>query len=336
MNTTYIKYNAMSWLKCFVLLMILAIVAPTTADAAPRKKKKKFTNIELENMFLVFDMGGGLYTYSYSVDGKSQNMKPGGTLNATFQQFFYSGMGYGIGLGASYYGAATTFSAEEIVESTDENVHANDLWRGEASETYAFRTYFNSVNERQHLVQLEVPVMVMYKLKNMTEMWDFTVGLGAKLGVPIMKRYRLTDGLYETRGYFGSTNVEYNNLPQHKFTVIEANQTGKSRVSPVTGSLLLDAGFNYHWERGKTLYFGLYFSYCITNVSKGGKAGIVDVNNLSYKGVLGSTLVDNAHLIGAGAKVGLCLDFRRVKTIFKGGGSTRKINARSRRSVKSR
>ncbi len=341
MNTTYIKYNAMSWLKCLAMLLILAIVAPCDLDAAPKRKtkKKKYTTQELENMFLTFDWGGGLYTYTYDVKGDGQkNMKPGGTFNVCFQQFFYSGMGYCAGIGVSYYGAATTFSALEEVAVTDKLVHAYDKEFDNVQqpepETFTYRTYFNTVSERQHLVQLEVPVMAMYKLKNMTEMWDFTVGAGVRLGVPLMKKYKLTDGMYETRGYFESTNVEYNDLEQHGFTTKSDKKTGKSNLNPVTCNLCLDAGFNYHWTRNKTIYFGLYFSYCITNVAKSSSSGIVSVDDQSYNGVLGSQLVDNAHLMGAGAKVQLCLDFVRVQSMFK-KGSARKVNARSKRSVRS-
>ena len=341
MNTTYIKYNAMSWLKCIALLLILAIVAPIDLDAAPKRKtkKKKFTTQELENMFLTFDWGGGLYTYTYDVKGDgAKSMKPGGTFNICFQQFFYSGMGYGIGLGASYYGAATTFSALEEVTVTDYDAHKYDPEFTEyygKPESYTYRTYFNSVAERQHLVQLEVPIMAMYKLKNMTEMWDLTVGLGVRIGVPLMKKYKLTDGLYETRGYYESTGVEYSWLSQHGFRAVSDAKTGKSNLNPVTASLCLDAGCNYHWTRNKTIYFGLYFSYCVTNVAKSTSSGIVSVDDQSYNGVIGSQLVDKAHLMGAGAKVQLCLDFVRVQSLFKGHGSTRKINARSKRSVRS-
>ena len=319
--------------RVLVVLLIITLVAPDSM-AVVRRQKNKLTKADYENMYLTFDMGGGLYTYRYKVDGKKQNVKPGGTMNICFNQFFPKGFGYGVGLGASYYGAATTFSALETVEVTDYDVHKYDpdFMTGEP-ETYTFKTQFNNISERQHLVQFEVPVMGMYKLKDMVEKWDLTVALGAKLGVPLMKRFKVTKGDYETSGYFNSTNVEYSNLPQHKFTDSESLPKGKSNLSVVSCNLFLDAGCNYHIDRGRTVYFGLFFTYCITNISKTGGGTVVDVNDLSYNGVLGSSLVDKAHLMGAGAKVQLCLDFNRVRAIFKGSGRRRTGPYRSTRSI---
>ena len=333
--TISIKYNMLNILKCLVLLMVLAIVAPTDAEAA-RKKRRKRTNQDLESMFMTFDLGGGLYTYRYKVDGNGQDMKPGGTANICYNKFYYNGFGWGAGIGASYYGAATTFTTYESYKNMDPDAHGYDpeFMYGE-QENYDYKTIFDNVSERQHLIQLEVPAMGMYKLKNMTQMWDLTVALGAKLGIPLMKQYKLTDGIYKTSGYFESTNVEYDNLPQHHFGTVSTDQKGKSNLRPLSCSIFLDAGCNYHIDRGRTVYFGLYVSYCVTNLAKSTDGGIVNYDDLSYNGVLGSTLVDKAHLLGVGGKVALCLDFIRIKALFHGQGGTRKISGRSRRGVRS-
>lgn len=327
----FMKHNATSLFRLLIILLTLIIVVPTDAISATKRKSRntvKRTKLDYENMFLTFDVGGGLYTYRYKVDGKKQNMKPGGTANICYNQFFYRGFGWGAGIGATYYGAATTFTTLETSQIVDENVHSTsytiggqpETFQGGEPETYNFNTQFNSLQERQHLIQLEVPVMGMYKLKNMAPQWDLTVALGARLGLPLMKRYKVKSGYYETSGYYASTNVEYHNLPQHGFESVEPKEKGKSNLALLSCNLFMDAGCNYHIDRGRTVYFGLYFSYCVTNLAKKNGSTIVSKNGLSdisYNGVLGSSMVDNAHLMGIGAKVQLCLDFNRVKALFK-------------------
>ena len=334
-------YNIKGLLKIMALLLIVAFVAPTDASAA-RKKRRKRTNQDLESMYMTFDLGGGLYTYRYKVDGDRQDMKPGGTANICYNKFYYNGFGWGAGIGATYYGAATTFSTLETNSQLGVDVHKfDDEFRNSGEEIgndekYEFRTYFNNVAERQHLIQLEVPAMAMYKLKDMTPKWDLTVALGAKLGVPLLKRYKLNDGLYETRGLFPSTNVEYSGLAQHYFDARATDQKGKSNLRPLSCNIFLDAGCNYHIDRGRTVYFGLYVSYCVTNLAKDSGGNIVSCDeNLTYNGVLGSELVDKTHLLGVGGKVALCLDFIRIRALFHGRTGARKISGRTNRSVRS-
>ena len=177
--------------RVLVVLLIITLVAPDSM-AVVRRQKNKLTKADYENMYLTFDMGGGLYTYRYKVDGKKQNVKPGGTMNICFNQFFPKGFGYGVGLGASYYGAATTFSALETVEVTDYDVHKYDpdFMTGEP-ETYTFKTQFNNISERQHLVQFEVPVIldVTHSLQQPNQSSGVTggkpelIGLIAKAGI---------------------------------------------------------------------------------------------------------------------------------------------------------
>ena len=147
----------------------------------------------------------------------------------------------------------------------------------------------------------------------MGDKWAFLLGLGAQFDKTLGGKYAVTDGAYETQGYFPATNVTYRNLPDYGFRVYNDRPEGKVEDIKSWGlSVIADLGFNValgeHWG----LYMGIYGGYGISNlydtVNSGNALLTIDPNDVTkidYNSTIASSRIDAFRLLSAGVKLGI-------------------------------
>lgn len=245
-------------------------------------------------------VGGGLQSLQYSPQDGDHKPLFGGALNANYRYSIDENWGVGAGVGLGFYNAKAQYDAMLL---------KNDLVHPHNGEAYEHRSYFKDWEEKQRLLELEIPLSVHYSLP-MKDRWSFIGGLGAKLNIPVWNKYVNTDGNIQTTGFFEElTNIEYENLPQHYFENLNGFE-GKSKMKKLGVSPFLEVGFLRDLMNNKQLYLGAYFSYGVTNMNKEKESPIFDSKN--YIGSITSNQVDKVHLLACGVKVGISFGFPKI------------------------
>ena len=251
--------------------------------------------------YLDLTVGGGLHSIQFSPGGGEFTPGTGMEVRAAYRRAIDEHWSAGLGLGFSWYNARSFYEDYRISRAA---VDAQN------NEPYEYRVIFTDWREKQHVVNLEVPVAAYYQ-QPIGSWWSFLGSAGLKLYVPISNNYQILDGKMETKGYFERlTNIEYENLPQHGFFSEEAYE-GEASLRKLGGGVFVDAGMLRSFKHGDmSLYMGLYFNFGFTNLVEDHTGPLFDGN--TYSGVLSSDRVDRAHLMAAGLKVGITFGMPRI------------------------
>ncbi len=253
----------------------------------------------LNSNYLGFNLGGGLNSILYKpVDGVHSN---GLGFGAGLQYAHFFGKHFGFGLGAQYatYNATAVYDSEIRGELT---VHPDN------GRQYIPIAKYNNWRERQTMNVLSIPLEIMYRT-NLGEKCLLMLGVGAQYDMTVGANYA-GDGSYETQGYFPSTNVTYNDLPEYGFSIYPNDRSGKIDVNKNGVSVIADLGVDYMLSNNWGLYVGLYGSYGLTNLYDTKDAAnelLITVGNgdIEYNSTLASDRVDAYNLLGLGVKVGI-------------------------------
>lgn len=259
-----------------------------------------------EKLFNI-SLGGGMEILSYTPEiGKP---KPGGGVlfEWQYQQFFLKNLGYGVGLGLSYFTANYYINEtieKQIVDETDAGV------------PYTLRTIFNDFNEKQQTFQLEVPVGLYGKFE-LNSRTHFIIGAGPKVAFPLVSKYKYSRGSVETRAYFGGDiEAELSEIPHHGLHKQDANGRNDIDRNIVLLSIFGDMMWTYSINNSCMLHMGLYFSYGITDMVSNHDATM----GISRKSILNSSLTEKIVPICVGAKVGVSLPLKKGGKRFASDG----------------
>lgn len=77
-------------------------------------------------------------------------------------------------------------------------------------------------------------------------------------------------------------------------------------------SAFVDLGATRPLKDNMSIYFGAYFNHSLINTRKESDAQLYDASQNNYRGVVSSDLVNKAHLMAVGLKVGLSFGYPKV------------------------
>lgn len=247
--------------------------------------------IYAENTQINVSLGGGMHPIQYKT--KVGTTHPGGGVLflCQYQYFFNGSVGIGTGMDIDYHTAST-----EVNETFESEI--NDPIVGGR---YTLRTIFNNWEEKQTLLMAELPVGIYGKLK-MSKTVDFVLGAGVKVGVPVIKSYKMTDGTIETRAYFGGNmDTEVRDLPHHGLYEDKQQKEGNIVTNTICTSIYVDMMLCFKVNETTWLHCGLYFSKGVTDIAEHHES--MEGNN--YHGILNSDLTDKCVPMNVGAKFGI-------------------------------
>ncbi len=254
--------------------------------------------------YIGLHIGGGMNSLLYSPDSGSFRPGLGGQVGIQYMHFF--GKHFGFGLGAQYGVYTATAKYNVTLQSNTLINHPSNNWQ------YYPRNVYDKLVEKQMVSTLSVPVELYFRAP-MGDKWAFLLGLGAQFDLPMGSGYKVTDGAYETQGYFPVTNVTYRDLPDYGFRVYNDRPEGKIEDIQDWGlSVIADLGFNValgnHWG----LYMGIYGGCGLTNLYDTVNANNAlltidpnDVTKIDYNSTIASSRIDAFRLISAGVKLGI-------------------------------
>ena len=249
-------------------------------------------------------IGSGMNSLLYTPDSGSFRPGLGGQVGIQYMHFFGKHFGFGIG---AQYGVYNAYAKYNVTLQSDMLItHPSNNWN------YYPRNVYDNLTEHQMVSTLSVPVELYFRAP-MGDKWAFLLGLGAQFDKTFHAKYAVTDGQYETQGYFPVTNVTYRNLPDYGFRVYTDRPEGNVEDVKDWGiSLIADLGFNValgnHWG----LYMGIYGGYGLTNLYDTVNSGNAlltidpsDVTKIDYNSTIASSRIDAFRLISAGVKLGI-------------------------------
>ncbi|MCB9017123.1 MAG: OmpA family protein [Prevotellaceae bacterium] len=250
-----------------------------------------------QNQYLNMSVGGGLHTLQHDPSLGSHTPGIGGTFNVSYVYFFSSHWGLESGLGISYY------QSKSKIDGLDESRETDAVNGGQA---YYLRSIYSGWEEKQRMITAELPVGIYYRTDLSTKT-SLLLGFGGKLTLPFWNEYKVTDGSFETKGYYPFMNVEIFDLPHHKFGRDETRYSDEMDTR-LGAALYLDLGLNHWLKNGMGIYWGVYCNYGLTDVMDN-HDNKLRASDGSYNGVLASDMVDKTNLLAAGVKLGVTLPF---------------------------
>ncbi|GHT14621.1 hypothetical protein AGMMS4956_12780 [Bacteroidia bacterium] len=173
----------------------------------------------------------------------------GGGLSYTF--FFNRNWGLSLGAEAMLYTARYTATLQGYYDAYDD-------------EDFVFYYKFTKFTERQHLLTLNVPLMVRFQTPiDYTK--DFYVALGGKMGLPISAGYNSTADQIVT---FGNYEYDNSNLQAPKFMAFGTHQVKPKGILTFDRAFMASAEVGVKWQlnQQRVLYTGVYADYGINNI----------------------------------------------------------------------
>lgn len=247
--------------------------------------------IHAENTQINISLGGGLHPIQYESKVGTTTSGGGVMFQCQYQHFFNGPIGVGVGLGVDYHNAATEINETFESEIDDPSVGG----------VYTLRTIFDDWKEKQSLLLAELPVGLYGKVK-MGRTANLILGAGVKVGLPVIKSYKMTKGTIETRAYFGGKlDTEVRDLPHHGLYVDDEQRRGDIATNRICTSVFADMMFCFKINEASWFHCGFYFSRGVTDIAAHHES--MEGNN--YHGILNSDLTDKCVPMSVGAKLGL-------------------------------
>ena len=286
-----------------VLLSVLMLVVAVYAADAQNNKEKKEINACTPGHYIVFDVGGGLHTLAYNVDGYGTKNPGAGLMVRGGYRYFFS-KNWGVGTELNYKSYLTTFTAN--YGSNPQTIDAVD----EDGKSYKHITEFHNLKERetQHVLSLPVAVYFQQRLNNR---WKVGGGVGAVAQFELVNKFKTQGGDLETKGYYDIYNVTLYGMEQHHFYT-KSDFSGDAKKRSTIGAMLEGNALFRITER-LSLDLGVYMTFAFGYKNDNDTRYLYDPDckaadaykNERYNGALGSQVTDRAMPIAIGGMAGI-------------------------------
>jgi len=259
------------------------------------------------SIFLVLLMGISSQAdefYAYCGGGISKGFEFGGLFGVGYTYFFTPNWGIGTGLEKAFYNVKG--------ESENYNQQTFTFTDYEGNEI-EFRSTIKGYKEEQSFTLLQIPLMVQYQNG---ENHQFYARAGAKLGIPIKGKNKITADSIKNTGYRKFENYEYTTQTFLGFGTFVGEKSEQDL--PLQTAVLLSAEAGMKWKINKALrlYTGLYFDYGLNSVIEKGHS--LD-NPIEYKNEIHTfvfnNLIDELSPFALGLKLNLTYSFSESKIL---------------------
>lgn len=263
-----------------IFTIIIAVCAIATASSA----QDKLVNISL---------GGGLHPLNYKTEVGTVSKGGGVLFGCNYMPFFTKNFGLGIGFDMNYNTASAQIN--ETFESEIDNE--------EVGSSYTLRTIFKDWKEKESMLILNIPLGIYGRAKLSTTT-NFIYGVGVKVGMPVISRYKMKEGSIETRAYFGDDlEAELKEIPHHGLFIDEEKREGDIETNKICTSIFAELMFTFTINNSNLFHMGLYFSDGVGDLAAHHES--MEGNN--YHGIINSDLVDKCVPLCIGAKIGFSI-----------------------------
>jgi OmpA-OmpF porin, OOP family len=241
--------------------------------------------------YLHFNVGGGLQNLSYDIPNGNMKGKAGYTINAAYSYFFNQHWGLQSGIGLQSTNALSTLNTTTSVTDIDTD-----------GDTYQYRTYYKSWQEKQNSLFIDIPLELQYRFI-IGKKTSILAAAGVKMALPVRSSYKSIGGEIQTTGYYSQWNVEITDFPAQGFTTVTNNYSGSLSLKP-TYMGIADLGGLFNLSARIDLYAGAYINYGLNKVATAGAKSVYQKDG-TYNGMFASDQVSDVIPVSVGLKVGL-------------------------------
>ena len=283
-------------MKRAAILSCLFLFAATPAFAQRFGSLPKYSKRKMERVTRFLDLSAGVGYHTMRTDlemGGDGRGRIGANAGVYYRNAFKPTLHFMTGVGASYF---STRSKYDNITTEQTLIHPDN------GETYTLKTQFLQWEEIQKTINIEIPFGAYYAKFLNKSLWRMMVGGGARLEIPIVKKFKTDNaqtGKMTLSGYFPSTNVEYDDLENHGFYT-RTEFSGKADTRAFGVSLFADFGFSYPVSANRFIYLGLYFSHGLLSMSKSSSTPLYSPDSQSYSGIFSSDLINKAFEMSVG------------------------------------
>ena len=240
---------------------------------------------------LSFSLGGGQNQLSYKSTNGIEKAGYGWSADLAYHFYFSTRVGIKAGMAIQSYSSSTVLNFTE--ETPDIDSEADD---------YIFRAKFSNWQEQQQLLNIELPVAVLY-LFPVSERFFLQTSVGVKICLPISSTYKKTGGSITTSAYYPKWNVELTNLPQYGYDTF--TNTYKGTYNSTIGIAgIAEIGGQYKLTEKLNLYAGLYYNYGLNNMLESDDQKLY-LKTAVYNGIFNADQTKVMKPIAMGLKVGI-------------------------------
>jgi hypothetical protein len=240
---------------------------------------------------LSFSLGGGQNQLSYKTVNGVEKEGYGWNADLSYHLYLSSRIGMKAGIAIQSYTSSSVLNFTE--ETSDVDSEADD---------YIFRAKFSNWQEQQQLINIELPVTVLY-LFPINDQFHLQTSVGVKICLPISSTYQTTNGSITTSAYYPRWNVELNDLPQYGYDTYTNMYKGTNNTT--IGFIgVAQIGGIYKLTEKFDLYTGLYCDYGLNNMLKSVNQNLY-LKTAVYNGIFNANQTKVMKPIALGFKVGI-------------------------------
>lgn len=226
------------------------------------------TNAQIKHEFSVSG-GGGLSSLNYKVNNINNDevkFRAGGVFGIGYTLFLNSQWGISTGLEYALYNSkADLFSIADTHSALDDS-----------NESFDFIILQRGIKEKQESSYLNIPLMLQFQTG---EKSGFYAALGGKIGIPMKTKYKGSFESLESKGYYPSLNVMYDDLEHRGFGNFGGGKYSNELDFDISFMLSAEVGVKSKLTNNVALYTGLYADYGLNDIVKGSK----DMTVLPYQ-----------------------------------------------------
>lgn len=202
------------------------------------------------------DAGVGLSTLQYKSTLGKKGGGLGGHIGAGYTYFITPK--WGIHTGAEF----TIYQSQLKVNELYNSYQTLDT----EGQPFEFRSRILDYKEKQIALYANVPIMFQYHQK----LWNhsFYIGLGAKIGIPIVSKYKTNKMTIKNSGYYNEFEPEYTEPEFLGFGTFTGNKVSKSLGLRMSYATAMEVGMKWKLNEKQAIYTGIYFDYALNNVQK--------------------------------------------------------------------
>jgi hypothetical protein len=263
--------------KYLSILLLLTLTVVTIAQ-------------ENENA-LSFSLGGGQNQLSYKSANGVKKAGYGWSADLAYHHYMSSRIGIKTGIGIQSYSSGAAFNFTEETPKVDSE-----------GDNYVFRAKFSNWQEEQQLLNIELPVAVLY-LYPISDQFYLQTSVGVKICLPISSTYKTTNGSITTSAYYPMWNVEFNDLPQYGYDTYTNMYKGtyNTRIGFVG---IAEIGGLYKLTEKLDFYAGLYYNLGFNNMLESVDQNLY-LKDAVYNGVFNANQTKVVRPTAFGLKVGI-------------------------------
>lgn len=238
-------------------------------------------NAQIGHEFSVYG-GGGVSSLQYklnNINNDDEQVRVGGMFGIGYTLFLNSQWGISTGLEYALYNSrADLFSVVDTHSALDDS-----------NESFDFIILQRGIKEKQESSYLNIPLMLQFQTG---EKMGFYASFGGKIGIPLKTKYKGSFRSIESKGYYPSLNVLYDDLEHRGFGNFEGGKYNDELDFDVSFMLSAEAGVKFKLTNNIAIYTGLYADYGLNDVVKGSK----DMTILPYQTENPTQFINNSVL----------------------------------------